>query len=218
MSTINYKFILIGNSGVGKECFFKKLSTSLFSGKGISTIGLDKKTINLNLDVCNKEGKIENKNFQIDLFDTAGQEKFRAITYSYFKGADGIFIVYDITYRESFESVETWIEGIKDNIGNRDESRYAFILIGNKLDLIEENNEKRDVDEVEAKQMCEKYNMVWGGEQSFTKLEPQGCIELLTEYTGEIYKRVGEKTERQNYIKIAKLKNKEKKLFSCFKK
>ena len=56
--------LILGNSGVGKECFFKKLSTSLFSGKGISTIGLDKKTINLNLDVCNKEGKIENKNFR----------------------------------------------------------------------------------------------------------------------------------------------------------
>ena len=53
----------------------------------------------------------------------------RKIQSNYFKGADGIFIVYDITYRESFESVETWIEGIKDNIGNSDESRYAIVLI-----------------------------------------------------------------------------------------
>ena len=92
MSSINYRFILIGNSGVGKTSFFRKLSTGEFYEKNISTIGIEKKTFNLDINMDNN-GKPENKKFDIYLFDTAGQEKFRAITFNYFKGTDGILLI-----------------------------------------------------------------------------------------------------------------------------
>ena len=163
MSVINYRFILIGNSGVGKTSFFRKLSTGDFYEKNISTIGIEKKTFNLDIDIDNN-GKKENKKFEIYLFDTAGQEKFRAITYNYFKGTDGILLIYDITDKSTFESVENWISSITDAIGNNNnESKYAIVLIGNKLDLVEEEIKPREVEEDEAKQICEKYDMEWGG-------------------------------------------------------
>ena len=81
MAQVNYKFILIGNSGVGKTSFFRKLSTGEFYEKNISTIGIEKKTFDLKIE-AEKDGKTEEKKFNISLFDTAGQEKFRAITFN----------------------------------------------------------------------------------------------------------------------------------------
>ena len=76
-----------------------KLFTDEFNEKNISTIGIEIKTFDLNLDVYNKEGKTENKKFYISLIDTAGQERYKSITTTYFKGTDGIFLIYDITNR-----------------------------------------------------------------------------------------------------------------------
>ena len=169
--SINYRFILIGNSGVGKTSFFRKLSTGDFYEKNISTIGIEKKTFNLDVKIDNN-GKSENKKFEIYLFDTAGQEKFRAITYNYFKGTDGILLIYDITDKPSFESVENWITSIREAIGiNNNESKYGIILIGNKLDLVEEQIKERQVTEEEASDICKKFDMLWGGEKSIKSIE-----------------------------------------------
>ena len=133
MSEINYKFILIGNSGVGKGSFLRKLSTGEIKEKNVSTIGMGKKTILLTLDIINKEGIKKKQKFNISLFDTDGQEKFRSITKKYYKGSDGIFLLYDITEKSSFESVENWIESIKDSLDYNNEEKYVIVLIGNKL-------------------------------------------------------------------------------------
>ena len=213
MSEINYKFILIGNSGVGKGSFLRKLSTGEIKEKNVSTIGIDKKTILLTLDIINKEGIKKKQKFNISLFDTAGQEKFRSITKNYYKGSDGIFLLYDITEKSSFESVENWIESIKDSLDYNNEEKYGIVLIGNKLDLIEEGILERQVTEDEAKLMCEKYDMIWGGEQSLKNLDFEDFINLIGEYTGEIYKIIGDNEHkyRQRLKKISKFKKKQKK-------
>ena len=215
MSEINYKFILIGNSGVGKGSFLRKLSTGEIKEKNVSTIGMDKKTILLTLDIINKEGIKKMQKFNISLFDTAGQEKFRSITKNYYKGSDGIFLLYDITEKSSFESVENWIESIKDSLDYNNEEKYGIVLIGNKLDLIEEGILERQVTEDEAKLMCEKYDMIWGGEQSLKNLDFEDFINLIGEYTGEIYKIIGdnEHKHRQRLEKISKFKKKQRKGF-----
>ena len=208
MSTINYVFTLIGDTGTGKKYFLKKLSNPNCLYNKISITGVIRNTINFNLDVCDKKGKIEKKQFYISIFITPGIEKFRSISCSYFRNSNGILFVYDITRYESFESVVEWIEDLIENTENSDESKYAIVLIGNKLDLVKKNCDKRDVEEKDAIQMCEKYDIIWGGEQSFTKLDSQGCIELLAKYTGEIYKKLGklqpklyrEKNQNQNHI------------------
>ena len=104
MSKNTYKFILIGNSTVGKTCLFRKLSTGEFMDKSIASIGVEKVSLDVTINV-DKNDKKEKKDFDISLFDTAGQEKFRSITFSYYKGSDGILLLYDITNRNTFDNI-----------------------------------------------------------------------------------------------------------------
>ena len=200
MSEINYKIILIGNSGVGKTSFYRKIITGEFNEKNISTIGIEKKTLDLTIDI-KKDGKKEKKKFVISLFDTAGQEKFRSVTLNYYKGSDGIFLLYDITDKSSFENVKTWIESIKDSLGRNKDSKYAVVLIGNKLDLAEENPDDRQVTEEEAQKICKEYEMIWGGEQSIKSISFEELTKLYGEYVEEIYQVVGVNSCSQQKLK-----------------
>ena len=204
---IEYKIILIGNSGVGKTSIFRKLSTGVFSEANISTIGVEKRTFYINF----KDDKNEKKAINVSLFDTAGQEKFRSITLNYFKGSDGILLIYDITNRTTFENVEMWINSINEAIGTNNDSKYQIILIGNKTDLIGQNGYKREVEEDEAKEISTKFNMLWGGEQTTKNIEVTELNKLFESYVKNIYKKVGDKpNEKQNIKKIGKYKNKNK--------
>ena len=217
MSQINYKITLIGNSGVGKTSLFKKLYTGIFHEKNISTIGVEKTTMDVTIDTENKDGKKEKKSFSISLFDTAGQEKFKSITFNYFKGSDGILLIYDITSRQTFDQISYWIDNIKEAIDSKENSKYTIILIGNKLDLIDEANFKRQVTEEEAMDTCEKYDLFWGGEHSTKKIELEDLNKLFGEYVGEIYKKVGEKVnKKQKFIKVDNYKKKKKGCFGFF--
>ena len=213
--SINYKFILIGNSGVGKTSIFRKLSTGEFHEKNISTIGIEKKSLDVSIYI-DKDGKKEKKTFNISFFDTAGQEKFRAVTLSYYKETDGILLLYDITDRKSFDNVSKWVDSIKEAIeGN--ESKYAIILIGNKLDLVEEEKKERQVTEEEAKEACETYKMIWGGERSTKTIKFEELNELFAEYVKEVYKKVGIKvTGKQTSKKIGNYKKKKKGCLGIF--
>ena len=208
MADINYKLILIGNSGVGKTSFFRKLSTGEFFEKNISTIGIEKKTFELDVET-DKDGKKVKRKFIISLFDTAGQEKFRAITFNYFKGTDGIFLLYDITDKQSFVNVESWVESITQAIDSNYDSRYAIILIGNKLDLVDEEVKDREVNEDEAKAIAQKYDMIWGEEQSIKSINFEEITKLFEKYIGTIYQQIGEKkTAKQSAQIIAKQEKK----------
>ena len=200
MSEINYKIILIGNSGVGKTSFFRKIATGEFYDKNISTIGIEKKSLELNIDI-QKDGKKEKKKFNISLFDTAGQEKFRSVTLNYYKGSDGIFLIYDITDKTSFDQVRTWIESINDSLGRNKDQKYAMILIGNKLDLVEENPEDRKVEEEDAQKICKEFGMRWGGEQSIKSISFEELKKIYGEYVEEIYHVVGENSFASQKLK-----------------
>ena len=87
-SSIEYKLILLGDSTVGKTCLFKKITKGTFSEKNISTIGMDKKTLQIEIDISEDKKPKQKKLITICLLDTAGQEKFQTITKSYIKGAN----------------------------------------------------------------------------------------------------------------------------------
>ena len=212
---ITYKIMIIGDSSVGKTCLFKKLSSGTFHDKNISTIGVEKVTLDYKIDVENKkDGKKEKKSFSISLFDTAGQEKFRAVTFSYYKESDGILLLYDITKKDSFDQVSFWIDSIKEAIDSKESSKYAVILIGNKLDLVGEDDKERQVWEKEAMDACDKYDLIWGGELSTKDIEPEKLNELFEGYVREIYQAVGvKKFKKQTTKQIGKYK---KKKSGCF--
>ena len=203
MSSINYKIILIGNTAVGKTALFRKMETGEFSDKNIATIGVAKKTLYTPVEV-DINGKRIKKNICVSLYDTAGQEKFKSITLNYFKETEGIILMYDITKRESFDNVEAWINSIKESIGSSHSSEYVIILMGNKLDLVDENSNKRKVTEYEAEDICNKFDMIWGGEISIKDIKYDDLINIFSEYTGKIYEIIGEKKKDVQKLKVIK--------------
>ena len=208
MEKIEYKFILIGNSGVGKTSILRFLSTGEFPEDTISTIGVDKKTLNVSIEVDEKNKKIK-KDFIISLFDTAGQEKFRSVARNYYKGSDGILLLYDITDKVSFENLEMWIDNITDSLGKKVDEKYVIILIGNKLDLVIKDKNKREVFEKEAIDICQKRKINWGGEKSIKSLTFDELNKLFARYVKDVYKEIGEKKKKQKTKKMGKYEKKQ---------
>jgi len=119
------KLLMIGDSGVGKTCLLLRYANESFSPTFITTIGIDFKIKNIEIDT---------KRIKLQIWDTAGQERFRTITTSYFRGAQGILLVYDVTDRRSFESIRNWISQIQQHA----DVHVNKILVGNKCDMLDE--------------------------------------------------------------------------------
>jgi Ras-related protein Rab-1A len=119
-----FKVVLIGDSGVGKSCLLLRFADDTFTESFISTIGVDFRFRTLTVD---------EQSVKLQIWDTAGQERFRTITSAYYRGADGIILVYDKTKRKSFDSVENWITEV-DKYASENTVK---ILLGNKADLDE---------------------------------------------------------------------------------
>jgi small GTP-binding protein len=211
---IEYKVILLGNSGVGKTSLFKKIMTGEFSAKNISTIGMDKRTISIDADVEEKDkGTVTTKPFDISLVDTAGQERFKSITKTYYKESDGILLLYDVTNKESFTNVTNWISSIYETLGNHENNKYVIFLIGNKIDLIGVNGCKRCVETNEAIEMCKENNMIWGGECSVKINTEEDLKGMIKTYIKHIYSKVGAKEVKNQVVKA--VYEKKKKRRSC---
>ena len=116
------KLVLVGDSGVGKSNLLLRWSKNDFTPDSTPTIGVEFATKTLQID-----GKI----VKVHVWDTAGQEQFRALTTAYYRGAVGALIVYDITSASSFESLNHWIDEVRENTP----SDITCLLIGNKSDL-----------------------------------------------------------------------------------
>jgi Ras-related protein Rab-1A len=134
----------LGDAGVGKSSIILRYTKNEFNSQMVSSIGVDFKT---------KDIIVNNKKVKLQLWDTAGHERFRTITTSYYRGAHGIATVFDLTNRESFEHVEKWLEEInkyaKENV--------MRFLIGNKSDLANE----RQVSYEEVRALANKLNIYY---------------------------------------------------------
>jgi Ras-related protein Rab-1A len=133
-----FKFLLIGDSGVGKSSLLLRFADDTYTESYISTIGVDFKIRTIDID---------SKIIKLQIWDTAGQERFRTITNSYYRGAHGIIIVYDVTDRESYENIKIWLAEI-DKYAKDD---VCKLLVGNKSDLVL----KREIDTSEAKEYAD---------------------------------------------------------------
>jgi len=134
-----FKLVLIGDSGVGKSCLLLRFADDNFTDSYISTIGVDFRFRTITID---------KKTVKLQIWDTAGQERFRTITSAYYRGADGIIMVYDVTNQESFDHVEEWLSEV-DRYANENTSK---LLVGNKADLVDE----KVVQEETAQRFAEK--------------------------------------------------------------
>jgi small GTP-binding protein len=117
------KYIIVGNSGAGKSSLLRQLTEQRFSSTYNMTIGVE---------FGSKIVDVDGTPIKLQIWDTAGQESFRSITRSYYRGAVGAVIVFDLTRRESFESATTWLKDCREQC----KVDVACLLVGNKSDLV----------------------------------------------------------------------------------
>lgn len=136
------KILTIGESGVGKTCIISRFTKNDFSLNHLATIAIDFKLKRIN---------VRDKTIKLQIWDTAGQERFNTLTTGFFKGSDGILVVYSITDRNSFDCVNKWMAQIKSS----SPSDVKVILVGNKSDCTSE----RVVTTDEGIQMAQQYGL-----------------------------------------------------------
>merc|ERR1712072_1594445 len=117
-----FKYIIIGDTGVGKSCLLLQFTDKRFQPVHDLTIGVE---------FGARMVTIDGKQIKLQIWDTAGQESFRCITRSYYRGAAGALLVYDITRRETFNHLASWLEDARQHA----HSNMTIMLIGNKSDL-----------------------------------------------------------------------------------
>ena len=135
-----FKLVIIGDSGVGKSCILLRFADDTFTDNYYSTIGVDFRF---------KCVDIGERKCKLQIWDTAGQERFKTVTSAYYRGADGIIIVFDQTDRESFNNIQNWI----DDISKYSTEEPAKLIIANKDDIPNERKiiKMEDISELEKK-------------------------------------------------------------------
>ena len=119
---INLNILLVGDANVGKTSILLKYTENFFPNQYQATIGVEYKM---------KIIKLNNMNIKLQIWDTAGQERYKSIAKNFFRSANGVFLVFDITDKKSFENLNKWIEDVKEN----SPKDCKYIIIGNKSDL-----------------------------------------------------------------------------------
>ena len=129
---IEAKAILIGDAGVGKTSLIRAASNQKFSENLASTLATN---------CTEKKIKIDSLNYSVNLWDTVGQERFINVNKIFYKGSDIVIFVFDVKVKQTFESLDKWITNVKDNIDSN--SKYVCAIVGNKKDLIDEDEDDR---------------------------------------------------------------------------
>ncbi|NP_001089868.1 uncharacterized protein LOC734934 [Xenopus laevis] len=140
-----FKVVLIGESGVGKTNLLSRFTRNEFSHDSRTTIGVEFSTRTLTVD-----GHL----VKSQIWDTAGLERYRAITSAYYRGAVGALLVYDITKHQSYENVDRWLKELYDHA----DASIVVMLVGNKCDL---KDEAQEVPSEEAKAYAEQNGLLF---------------------------------------------------------
>lgn len=133
-----FKIIIIGDINVGKTCLLSRYADDEFTNNYLPTIGLDYK-----IKSVEKDGK----KIRLSIVDCAGQERFRTLTKAYYRGADACIITYSVEDRQSFNSIESWMEELNLNATKS----FKPIIVANKIDL------NKNVQTHELKHLAESY-------------------------------------------------------------
>ena len=202
-SCLSINLIALGNTEVGKTAYLIRNTENKFR-PSLSTVGIDMR---------NKKIELENgKKVNVRFYDTSGQERYHSLSANFIKKADGIILMYDITNRNSYDTISRWW----DNILEHKERDFPVVLVGNKCDLEDE----RKVTKEEGEDIAKKYNVKFyetsnkdgiNVEESFRML-----IKLaLSKMTDDINPI---KTKKKTHLKLSKLKFKKRMcLFSTIK-
>ena len=184
-----YKVLLLGDSSVGKTCFLLRYCDRTFQEAHLSTIGLDYRLKTMTLK--------NNKNIKLQIWDTAGQDRFRALTKNYYKGANGIILIYDISTTQTFENVKVWINQIKEEAN----ANVIIYLVGNKIDL---PKDKRTVSEEEGQKLADEYKFLFKEASAKEGTNVNEIFQELVEKIDAEAKPEMPNTEKKNQLYQAK--------------
>lgn len=176
-----YKILLLGDSVVGKTCILMRFTEGTFPEIHMSTVGLDYRLKLMDLE--------DGKKAKVCIWDTAGQERFRAITKNYYKGAQGIMLIYDVTNSESFGNVRNWLQQIKENASDK----ATIFLIGNKCD----DEDNRQISTEEGQKVGDDYKIQFFETSAKQDININSTFEALVK---EIYQKVGISGEEKNAL------------------
>ena len=182
------KVVLIGESGVGKTCIIAQFINKTFDQNVVSS--LTSQYIRKNIELP------EGKSILMDIWDTAGQEKHRALAKIFYKNSKAVLLVYDITNKKSFEEIKNyWYEQVKES----SDKDTILALVGNKNDLIN----KKDVSEEDAEEFAKSIGAIF----ALTTATNYNSINVLFE---SIAKKILESTNDKKFMKLKTQKEKKK--------
>ena len=183
-----YKVLLLGDSAVGKTCFLLKYTDKTFQEIHMSTIGLDYRLKNMKL----KSGK----NIKLQIWDTAGQDRFRAITKNYYKGANGIILIYDVTSSKTYDNVKSWVSQIREEAS----PNVVVYLCGNKIDMTNE----REISPEDGKKLAEEFGFPFIETSAKTGININETFEDLVERIDCIFSKLEKDNGIQKKNKVYK--------------
>ena len=143
----NINLIFLGNTMVGKTCLYLRLNKNYYKESFMSTIGIEK---------ISKSFKYKDNIYKVNLLDTAGQDRYRTIPKIYYKNSDGVFLMFDLSNKESFNDISVWMGELKEyysNANKKDKDPVIF-LVGNKMD-----KEERVISKDEAEDKARFYRI-----------------------------------------------------------
>ena len=166
---LSIKILTLGNSTVGKTSYLVRNISNKFEPV-LSTIGYD---------ILTKIISLENgKKVNVRFYDTSGQERYHSLPYNFIKGADGIILMYDITNRESFDSISRWWDDILKN----KKKDFPVILVGNKSDLKNERKVQKEEGESKANELNTKFYEVSNKDGTNLKESSRDIISMVLNY------------------------------------
>jgi len=181
-----FKYIIIGDTGVGKSCLLLQFTDKRFQPVHDLTIGVEFGARMITID---------GKQIKLQIWDTAGQESFRSITRSYYRGAAGALLVYDITRRDTFEHLTSWLEDARQHSS----SNMVIMLIGNKSDL----ESSRAVTYEEGEQFAKEHGLIFTETSAKTAAGVEDSFINTAKHINEMIKKgVFDVNNEANGIKI----------------
>ena len=167
-----FKVVLVGDSFVGKTNIMSKYLKNEFHEDSKATVGVE---------FGSKQFNVEGHSIKAQIWDTAGQERYKAITSAYYKGAKGAFIVYDITRKSSFESIDRWINDVTAVA----DKKITIVLIGNKSDL----EDQRQVTKEQGEDKANKLEVAFLETSAFSGENLEKAFQMMIK---EVYKKCHE--------------------------
>ena len=167
-----FKVVLVGDSSVGKTNIMSKYLKNEFHEDSKATVGVE---------FGSKQFTVEGHQVKAQIWDTAGQERYKAITSAYYKGAKGAFVVYDITRKQSFDSVDRWINDIKAAA----DKNLTIIIIGNKCDL----EDQRQVNKEQGEEKAKSYEVAF---METSALSGENLDKAFDKMINEVFKKCHE--------------------------